>query len=159
MIICFPKMFLPIGSNFLPIQSKEDHFTPYLPFLIFVFIAGSLNKTKVLPCNMVDILCTFCDCSLYNFITFFLLQGDLSQWVYYFFMQQLDDVILITPEYFNFKRKFKWKFPAVRNRYLQKKFNLVPAALLLFYSHSNYSSLQKNSDQFLLVTTLQQCLL
>ena len=25
-IIRFPKMFLPIGSNFLPVQSKENHF-------------------------------------------------------------------------------------------------------------------------------------
>ena len=23
---CFPKMFFPIGSNFVPVQSKEDHF-------------------------------------------------------------------------------------------------------------------------------------
>ena len=25
-IICFPKMFLPIGSNFHPVQSKEKNF-------------------------------------------------------------------------------------------------------------------------------------
>lgn len=46
MLIHFPRMFLLIQSNSLPVQSKEDHFwietlyhqsTLWLPFLIFVF--------------------------------------------------------------------------------------------------------------------------
>ena len=123
-IVRFPKRFLPIGSNFLPVQSKEDHFwikyrhsTPKLPFLIFVFILGSSNKMKVLPCNMVDILYSFCDCSVYNFISLFFFYWVMCHNEYTFLlMQQLDYVIIITSEYFNFKRKFKWKFPAVRNR-------------------------------------------
>ena len=52
-LICFPKMSLTIRSNFLPVQSKEDHFwiepfyrqsTPLLPFLIFIFILVSVSK-------------------------------------------------------------------------------------------------------------------
>ena len=59
-IIRFPKMFLPIGSNFLPAQSKENHFLienfyfqsiPKLPFLIFVFVLGSVSKNVTFPCN------------------------------------------------------------------------------------------------------------
>ena len=63
---------------------------------------------KVLPCNMVDILCTFHDCSVYNFMSLFFFCWVIYYNEYTFFlMQQGDDVILRTSEYFNFKRKLK----------------------------------------------------
>ena len=75
-------MFLPIGSNFLPVQSKEDHFwikychsTPKLPFLIFVFIVGRLNKMKVLPCNMEN------TCATVILLPFQLLLPTKKQWL------------------------------------------------------------------------------
>ena len=54
MIICFPKMFLSIWSNFLPVQSKDDRFwvekfcfqfTPQPSFLIFL-LQGVWAKCK-----------------------------------------------------------------------------------------------------------------
>ena len=96
MIIHFPEMFLYIGSNFLPVQSKEDHFliktlygqsTPQLSFLIFVFTVESVSKKiKVLPCNMVDIFCTFCNCNVYNFTSsFFFTKRSFVTFVYLIF--------------------------------------------------------------------------
>ena len=50
-IICFPKVFLPIGSNFLPVQSKEYYFwiETFLSSVdslaaIFNFILRSMSK-------------------------------------------------------------------------------------------------------------------
>ena len=115
-IIRFPKMFCP--QEVISFQScpkkmiSESNIVfppPQLPFLIFVFIVGSLNKMKVLPLNMVGILCTtFCDCSVYNFTSLF-----FFYWIIcpnectFFLVQQLDDVMKITSECFNFKRKLR----------------------------------------------------
>ena len=56
-LIRFSKMLLPIGSTFLPIQSKEDH---------------------------IWIICTFRNCDVYNFILFFLITVCSCHFMYAF---------------------------------------------------------------------------
>ena len=106
-------MLLLMGSNFLPVQSQEDQILSFHSIAaIVVFII------------------------LYHFL--FLLQVICCYKVYFFLIQQLDDIIIIMLKYFNFKRKFKWKSPAVRNRYLQKsiqhmQLNLISNQLCYYY--------------------------
>ena len=112
---------------------------------------------KVLPCNMVDILCTFCDCNVYKLLSLFFYYRRICYNEYTIFLvQQLDDII-ITSKCFNFKKNSNENLQLFGTDFYRREFNLVSAALLLFYSYSNYSWLWENSGRFLLAITLQQC--
>ena len=61
-----PKKIISESKRFVISPFFNCHFF----FLFFAFIVESVSKMQVLPCKMVDIFCTFCDCNDYNFTSF-----------------------------------------------------------------------------------------